>query len=571
MRPLPPGDDRMVDHLGADGSAVRPGGNGALTRRSQVLFEGELIGCEPLRERLNAPSFATPEELLCTALAIDGPGGLATIDGVFAFAQACPSTTHLYSDPSGLRALYWGRAADERPFYSASPFDVHVSTAAAPRLSRHALHEYLRFLDVSAPRSIVHAVQALEPGVLLTIRAANAVRTEISRPSPRALPSTFPAAVDTLAELLEYSVARHLRDTRRAAAFLSGGIDSALVCALAARQDGSVDALTVGFDVGPYDESPAATRIAQHLGLRHEVLHFGRQAHLAAFGRLARGMDQPMADPATMATLLAFEHCRELFDVVLDGTGADEAVGAMPPRHVRLAVEYGSRLPVGLRRVMVRAMSRVPALAGYTPILDFEHPAETLMRWKGFTRAEIEELCGEPVSLEDSTFYRTFARFPRHAHFERCSALLNAMPCDRLTQAMKLTGLRVRFPYCARDVDGFLRQLPTEWRYIPGQPKRILRELLARYVPRELWDAPKRGFTFPLDDFLAGDSYALVHQHVLDGRWLGRGLLRPEVVRRYARAYIGGDRRLMFRVWALVVLGAWLDAHEDLIIPPPGA
>jgi asparagine synthase (glutamine-hydrolysing) len=216
-------------------------------------------------------------------------------------------------------------------------------------------------------------------------------------------------------------------------------------------------------------------------------------------------------------------------------------------------------------------MSRMPGLAGYTPILDFEHPAETLMRWRGFTRVEIEELCGEPVSLEDTQFYRTFARFPRQAHYERYSALLNAMPCDRLTQAMRLTGLRVRFPFCARDVDGFLRQLPTEWRHVPGQPKRILRELLARYVPRELWQGPKQGFTFPLHDFLASDGFALVRQHVLDGRWLSRGLLRPEVVRRYAQAYIGGDRRLMFRVWALAVLGAWLDKHEDLNVSPPRA
>lgn len=106
---------------------------------------------------------------------------------------------------------------------------------------------------------------------------------------------------------------------------------------------------------------------------------------------------------------------------------------------------------------------------------------------------------------------------------------------------------------------------------MPGQPKRILRALLARYVPRAIWDGPKRGFTFPLHDFLAGDDWALVHQHVLDGRWLHRGVLRPAVVRRHAQRYIGGEKQLMFRIWALVVLGAWLDAHDDLTIPPPGA
>jgi len=355
------------------------------------------------------------------------------------------------------------------------------------------------------------------------------------------------------------------------AAFLSGGIDSALVCAIAAQQVPQITAFTVGFDGAGFDESPVAARMADHLRIRHHVLRFSRKDYLGAFDRLALGMDQPMADPATMATLLAFEHCRDRVDVVLDGTGADEAVGAMPPRHVRLAVEFASRLPAGLRRAAIRAMGHLPGLAGYTPIFDFEHPAETLMRWKGFTRPEIEALCGEPVNLEDTTFYRTFARFPRNAHYERYSALLNAMPCDRLAQAMRLSGLRVRYPFCARDVDGFLRQLPTEWRHLPGQPKRILRELLARYIPVEIWDRPKQGFNFPLHDFLAGDDYALVRRHVLEGRWLDRNLLRPDVVRRYAQQYIAGNRTLMFRVWALAVLGAWLDAHEDVDMPPARA
>jgi asparagine synthase (glutamine-hydrolysing) len=304
--------------------------------------------------------------------------------------------------------------------------------------------------------------------------------------------------------------------------------------------------------------------MAAHLGITHEVLRFDREDYLHAFERLARGMNQLTADPATMVTLLAFERCRDRFDAVLDGTGADEAVGAMPPRHLRLAVGVGSMLPAMVRRMLVQAMSQVPRLAGNTPILDFEHPAETLMRWKGFKRAEIEELCDEPVSLDRAQFYRTFARFPRHAHFERYSALLGVMPSDRLTQSMRLTGLQVRLPFIARDVDAYLRQLPTEWRYAPGQPKRILRALLARYIPREIWDGPKHGFDFPLHDFLAGDGFALVRRHVLEGRWLGRGLLRPDVARRYALQYIGGNRGLMFRVWALVVLGAWCDAHENL-------
>jgi len=293
-------------------------------------------------------------------------------------------------------------------------------------------------------------------------------------------------------------------------------------------------------------------------------LRFSRNQYLAAFERLARHLEQPIADPATPATLLAFDHCRERFDAVLDGTGADEAAGAMPPRHVRLAVEYGSLLPPGLRRGLVRAMRAVPGVSGYTPILDFEHPSDTMIRWRGFTRPEIEALCGEPVSFADTAFYRAFARFPRGAHFERYSALLDTMPSDRLSQSALITGMRVRYPFFDAETNRFLRQLRTDWRWLPEQPKRILRALLARYVPSQIWDAPKHGFDFPLQQFLAADDHALVRRYLLQGRWLDRRLLQPDGVRSYARRFMAGDLRLAFRVWALVMLGAWLEQHEEL-------
>jgi asparagine synthase (glutamine-hydrolysing) len=298
--------------------------------------------------------------------------------------------------------------------------------------------------------------------------------------------------------------------------------------------------------------------------MAHQVLRFSHDEYLSAFDRLSRDLEQPTADPATPATLLAFDHCRKYFDTVLDGTGADEAVGAMPPRHVRLAVGYASMLPNEVRCRLADLLRTVPSLSGYAPILDFEHPADTMIRWRGFTRLEIEELCGEPVSFAGTSFYRAFARFPRHAHYQRYSALLDTMPSDRLSSASLISGMPVRFPFFDREANAFIRQLRTDYRYLPGEPKRILRALLARYVPPRIWDLPKHGFDFPFKQFLAADDHALVRRYLVAGRWLDRGLLRPDPVRRYARQFMAGDTRLTFRVWALLVLGAWLEKHEQI-------
>jgi asparagine synthase (glutamine-hydrolysing) len=348
----------------------------------------------------------------------------------------------------------------------------------------------------------------------------------------------------------------------RPAAFLSGGVDSSLICALARSVDPHTTAVTVGFEGARYDEAPVAHAVAEHLQMAHEVLRFDRAQCIHATETFCRQSEQPFADPAAPPTLLALEHCRERYGAVLDGTGADESVGVMPPRHVRVAVQYADRLPRYIRGLVVALMGRLPGLRSYTPIFDFEHPAELMIRWQGFTRHEIEALCGAPVSFEHTHFFGTFARFPRGAHFERYSALDDAMPNDRLHQAAGMTGASVRFPYFDGRVDAFIRSLPIDYRYQPSAPKRILREMLARHVPRALWDAPKHGFDFPLREFLHGEDFALVRRYMDEGRWRQWGLMAPERVTDYGRRYVAGEERLMFRVWTLIVLAAWLEGHH---------
>jgi len=488
------------------------------------------------------------------------------INGVFALAVHSDNELLLYRDASGLQNLYWCRIGTDSLAF-ATDLNALLALREVPhRLARRSLHEYLRFLDIAAPHTWFDDIHALQAGHELrwSPRGLEIAHAAAADRSGTHAVANFEEAVSALDALLQHSVGACMEKVQRPAAFLSGGIDSSLIGAIAGRKRLDLTAITVGFDDAILDEAPLALRIAQHLGLRHEVLRFSHQEYVGAFERLARQLEQPMADPATPATVLAFDHCRKHFDAVLDGTGADEAVGAMPPRHVRLAVEYGSLLPPALRRGLVRGMRAVPGVADYTPILDFEHPADTMIRWRGFTRPEIEAICGEPVSFERTQFYRTFERFPRHAHYERYSALLDAMPSDRLSQSALITGLSVRYPFFDGATNRYLRQLRTEWRYLPGQPKRILRALLARYVPAHIWDLPKHGFDFPLQQFLAADDHALVRRYLEAGRWLDRGLLRADLVRQYARRFMAGEQRLAFRVWALVVLGAWLENHDEL-------
>ena len=523
---------------------------------------GDVLGTASLARELGLSQQAPLVEVLASAWSRWSTNALRRLDGVFAIAVRSGRRLWLYNDPGGLSHIYWQRGAQGELLYATRLEKLFALPGARRVLARRSLHEYLRLLDVAVPNTLFDGVQALEPGQWLEFDGTQLTASgDAALPAGESFGGSFDEALESLSERLRATVRLALHGAERPAAFLSGGIDSALLCSLAAQERPDLVTLTVGFDGAPFDESQRAARIASHLGLRHQVLRFGRDEYLGALRRLATTMDHPTADPATPATVLAFEHCRARHDVVLDGTGADEAVGAIPPRHARLAVEWADRLPAAIRHALARALRRVPGVSRYAPILDFVHPADLLTRWRGFTEAQIAELCGGPVSLGHTRLRHTFERFERHAHFERFSAMVDAMPCERLTQAMAVTGASVRFPFLAREVDGFLRQLRTEFRHGPGQPKRILRELLARHVPRPLWDLPKHGFDFPLTEFLRGDDHHLVRHHLDADRWRTSGLLRGDVVARYGREFIAGDHGHSFRVWSLVLLDAWLTQH----------
>lgn len=531
-----------------------------------LAFHGIVHNRPALAEALGVPADISTAALLLRAWAAWPSDWAERIDGLYALAHWTGQGEDLMlrRDASGALGLFYARTADGTLAVSSHLDTLLRLPGMRRRLARRGLHEYLRLLDIAAPNTIYEGVRAVPAGEGVRLDAR---RTEIEiplpPPAPAAVEVTFDDAVAQLESCLQASIARRLAGAERPAAFLSGGVDSALICALAAHLRPGLPTLTVGFEGEAFDETPVARAVATHLGLPQRTLRFGRADLLDALARAGGDAEQPMADPAEPATLLAFEAARHEHDVVLDGTGADEAVGALPPRHARVAAAWTSRLPLPLRRTLAATLPRLPGLAGYAPLFDFEHPAEVLMRWRGFRRQEIEALCGEPVSLAHLRFIETFERFPRGDHFARSRALMDAMPSDRLSQAALATGLDVRFPFCDPQVEAWLRGQPQAHNWQAGEPKRILRALLAQHVPRPLWDLPKHSFDFPLPDFLRTDDCQVVRRYLLHARWADWHALDPDRVADYAHRFIAGEPDLHFRIWALVVLAAWLEGHAD--------
>lgn len=491
-----------------------------------------------------------------------GPSGLPKINGLFSAVLWDSSKKKLivFRDGSCSNFLYWSNPRPEVLAFASDVEDLFGYLNIKKEIAKYSVHEYLRFLDISTPNTIYNKVYSVEPGTPLifdgkTLKIENN-DDEILEDLPQEGNLSDPTA--RLDALLTKSISKRLDKSGKTGIFLSGGIDSSLIASIAADlSKENIQAFTVGFEIDQFDETKVAARVASHLGIRHQSLVYSFAEYKKQFSRFLASIDQPFADPAGLPTYLAMRDCAPYAQVMLDGTGADTLVGIMPPRHRRISVEYIAVLPRNVRSLLARILCRLGPLNQYGELFDFDDPEEVFMRWKGWRKDEIAQLCGESVDLKHTRFYRIFSEFSRRDHFGRYSALMGSLPDDRVHYAAKNFGLSVRFPFWDPEVAAFVKALDMQFRYINEENKPILKYVLGKRVPRALWDTPKHGFNFPFIQFMKMDDYELINQFLSDSQVGKVGLLDPDMVRRFVARFQSGDESLSFRIWALLVFHCW--------------
>jgi len=538
--------------------------------RDNVLgvVHGEIYRIDEMTRRWcpDSSGEAATADIVAGAYINAGLGGLTAVDGLFAtvFWDRQRRETIVYRDGSCARFLYHAQLSPETLAFATEIEDLFSVLKIPKILSRRSLHEYLRFLDISTPNTIYEGVYSAEPGIPLRFDGSEIQQEEqASRPAGKTI-HDLEDATTKLDRVLGESVADRLDRKSTTGFFLSGGVDSSLLLSIAAGLgQGGIEAFTVGFEKPPYDETAVAARVAKHLGVRHNVLRFPVDRCRKEFRRFLATADQPFADPAGLPTFLALEECGHSVRTMIDGTGADTLVGVMPARFGRLATQYAALLPRSIRTAVARGLRDIPSLAGYQTIFDFDEPQEILIRWKGWRRGEIERLCGEPVFLQHTRFYRIYSCYNRKQHLERYSALLGNLPDDRVHQASRASGVKVRFPFWDPRVISLIKSLPLRLRYRKKESKPILKALLVRRVPRLIWDLPKHGFDFPFMELMSANGHALLNEF-LDLRDIRKeGIWSPEVVQGYVERFTSGDAEQGFRIWALLVFRAWYAEHFD--------
>jgi asparagine synthase (glutamine-hydrolysing) len=556
--------------------------DGALT----VVFNGEIYNFVELHARLAALGhrFATRSdtEAILHAYRQWGRGCVEQLDGMFAFA--------LWDKPRGELLLARDRFGKKPLYYHHQPGGlVFASTLTAllahpqvPRaLDDRALAEYLGLEYVVAPGTILAGVRKL-PAAHALVAGAGGVATHrywqlrIGGARPR----SEAAAIEELTGRLATAVRRRLVADVPLGVFLSGGVDSSLVTAFAAREHSGIRTFSVRFTDPSFDESGYAREVAAHLGTTH-VEH---ELSLAEAAKLVETvgdiLDEPVGDASIVPTAMLSRFVRRHVTVALGGDGGDELFAGYPT--------YLAHKLAGAIGPLKKLAGAGRYLAALLPVshgnLSFDFKLKKLLLgldapldernyvWLGaMPRPAVEELLGG-----DHDIYAA-ARARYHdgpaagrSHLERvlyqdiglymCHSVLAKV--DRASMA---SSLEVRAPLLDTAFAEYAASLPLDYKLRGRVGKYILKQLAHRYLPAAIVDRPKKGFGMPIGRWLRDELRALSHDVLLGSSSLAAsGRLRRPVVERMLHEHGDGVVDHRQRLWTLLVLELWRARHGGI-------
>jgi asparagine synthase (glutamine-hydrolysing) len=585
------------------------GGAQPMTREGcTIVFNGEAYEHEPLRAELarRGHPFTTRSdtEVVLRAYLEWGEGFVEHVHGMFALAlwDARAERLLLARDRMGKKPLYYalarGAAWQERPpdeaateagvtgLVFASELKAFAAHGGVPReLDHEALVRYLAVEYVPAPRSIHRAVFKL-PAAHVAVLDRRGFRARRYWELPAPLPGReAPSAGEARAELLrrlDGAVARRLVADVPVGVFLSGGVDSSAVTALAARHHRPLATFAIGFEEDSFDESRWAKLMADEVGSEHHLEKLSGHACLDLVPEAVEVLDEPFADPSILPTLLLSRFVRKHVTVALAGDGGDELFAGYDTFLAHGPAALAARLP----RPALRAAG---ALAGLLPSssrnmsLDFrvkqflrglEAPgALRHQAWIGsFTPGELGALLEpelRPLATEEVAWREVLDDAARAARAgvapgsvdDALRFFLTRYLCDdilvKADRASMAASLEVRAPFLDTAVVEYVLRLP--WRYKLGawQTKRLLKDALRGLVPEAILRRPKKGFGIPVAAWIRGPLRPLFEDLFSPASLAASGVLDPTATRALLDRHLVGGVDLRKPLWTIAAFLMW--------------
>jgi asparagine synthase (glutamine-hydrolysing) len=487
----------------------------------------------------------------------------------------------LARDRFGIKPLYYREDGDELLFAS--------ELRALPRgeVDLDALEAFLAFNAVPGPLTIFAGTRKLPPGHVL-VHAGGSTRLErFARPAPAPASAVRGESEDELAaelrDRLRDSVRAHLVSDVPVGVLLSGGIDSAVLAALAAEESGEpLRTFSIGFEEGSFDERADARRVAERYGTQHRELVLRPDAALL-LPALAAAFDEPFADSSALPTYLVSQLAAQDVKVALSGEGGDELFGGYYTyqadllaerigRVARLARPLVERLPVSTARVSFDYKAKRFVAAAHLPPLERHHG------WKEiFARDVRAELTGRRHAWDPVDLLRE-----RFAETEGAELLARLQDVDarvylvddllvKTDRASMAHSLEARVPFLDAEVSSFAGALPTRLKVRGRRKKVLLRRAAEPLLPAEIVRGRKRGFSIPAAAWLRGELEPFARETLSPSTVRRQGYFRPEAVARLLDDHVAGRADLSRQLWGLLAFTLWHERHVERAPGPPGS
>lgn len=554
--------------------------------RYVIAYNGEIYNYRMIREKLQeegrAAAFRGTSDTEVLLEAVEAYGlekTLVMAKGMFALAVYDKKDRVLFlaRDRVGEKPLYYGYVGKNRFVFASDLNSIASLEGFGNPVNRKVLEQYFRYGYIPAPYSVYEDIYKLEPGRILEIRYPfdryrEKTYWSMMDIAVRGQQNLFTGSEEEASEELERLLKEAIRGQMSAdvpvGAFLSAGIDSSTVVSLMQElSDRKVRSFTVGMWDRKYNEADAAKQIAAHLGTEHTELYITEEDARGVIPKLSGMFGEPFADSSQIPTYLVSRMTREHVTVSLSGDGGDELFcGYNTYRSVDRIWNKTRRIPAGIRKpasMLSGAVShgRGGALAVKTGLLGADSIEDM------YLRSEI----GEGICL-----------VRRDGREDRCRTIMDTYPSgllaepqhnlmlmdllmyhpddilNKVDRTAMAVSLETRVPMLDRDVVEFAWTLPISYRRKAGETKKILRNILYRYVPRELVERPKKGFGIPLDQWLKEPGLREWAESLLERSVLEKqGLLDVDAVRRIWRDYIEKDIWRV-QIWYLLMFEEWI-------------
>lgn len=542
-----------------------------------IVFNGEVYNFIEIAKDLNLSlKTSSDTEVILEAFSKLGPSFVEKLNGMFAIAiyDIAKQTLHLFRDRVGVKPLFYFEDGDNFIFASEikSILTFKSRIKVLSEISHQAIFDFLHIGFVPQPGTIYSHIKKMSPGSYFKVSSDGVEQNWYWKPEDKIKAEKivdFDIAKQQLKGLLESSLKYRLISDVPFGVFLSGGTDSSVVAAVAQSvSDTPIKTFSIGFKESKFDEAIYSKKIAKHLGTDHTEFYISEQDAMETFEKVLENFDEAFADSSALPTYILSKLARKHVTMVLTGDGGDELFMGYG------AYTWAQRLSnpiIGMSHKLISKMlyvhpsnkfKRASKLFGYEDKARLKSHIFSQEQYF-FTETEINNLLLNKQQFEFSG-QQYFGKYQRKLSAKEDQALFdikNYLPDDLLVKVDRTTmmnSLEGREPLLDYRIIEFALNLSEDLKVKGGVSKYLLKQVLNDYVPSELFDRPKWGFSIPLAIWLKKDLKFLIDKYLSQACIEQTGLFRYETIKTLKNDFFSGRDFLYNRIFALIVIQKWL-------------